>query len=105
MKPRSPLTYLLTPVKVGRVDLKAMKSAGVTVPQIINYYTYMTEYMWNVISPEPEVHTRSRTLTSMTSFTLSTQNIGNFKLYRRPHQNIHLIFLFDNINNDSSAGY
>eukprot|EP00622_Pseudochattonella_farcimen_P000172 FR734616.1.p1 GENE.FR734616.1~~FR734616.1.p1 ORF type:complete len:335 (+),score=31.49 FR734616.1:59-1006(+) len=40
--------------KVGRVDLKAMKSAGVTVPQIINYYTYMTEYMWNVISPEPE---------------------------------------------------
>ena len=70
MKPRSPLTYLLTPVKVGRVDLKAMKSAGVTVPQIINYYTYMTEYMWNVISPEPEVHTRSRTLTSMTSFTL-----------------------------------
>ena len=25
----------------------------------------------------------------------STQNIENFKLYRRPHQNIHLIFLFD----------
>jgi hypothetical protein len=36
---------------------------------------------------------------------LGTQNIENFKLYRRPHQNIHLIFLFDNINNDSSAGY
>jgi hypothetical protein len=32
-----------------------------------------------------------------------TQNIENFKLYRRPHQNIHLIFLFGN--NDSSAGY
>ena len=28
---------------------------------------------------------------------LGTQNIENFKLYRRPHQNIHLIFLFDNI--------
>ena len=26
---------------------------------------------------------------------LGTQNIENFKLYRRPHQNIHLIFLFD----------
>ena len=36
-------------------------------------------------------------------FILGTQSIGNFRLYRRPNQNIHLISPFGN--NDSSAGY
>ena len=40
--------------KCGYVDLKALKAAGVTVPQLIEYYTFMTEYMWNVIAPDED---------------------------------------------------
>ena len=31
--------------KCGFVDLKALKAAGVTVPQLVEYYTFMTEYV------------------------------------------------------------
>ncbi|RHY33329.1 hypothetical protein DYB32_001704, partial [Aphanomyces invadans] len=37
--------------KVGKIDLKAMKAAGLTIDQLLRHYVYLTEYMWTILEP------------------------------------------------------
>ncbi|ETV80086.1 hypothetical protein H257_06483 [Aphanomyces astaci] len=37
--------------KVGKIDLKAMKAAGLTIEQLLRHYIYLTEYMWTILEP------------------------------------------------------
>ncbi|RHY03766.1 hypothetical protein DYB28_005813 [Aphanomyces astaci] len=36
---------------MGKIDLKAMKAAGLTIEQLLRHYIYLTEYMWTILEP------------------------------------------------------
>ncbi|CAK4717360.1 hypothetical protein LEN26_005914 [Aphanomyces euteiches] len=37
--------------KVGKIDLKAMKAAGLTMDELMRHYIFLTEYMWTLLEP------------------------------------------------------
>ncbi|KAF0720248.1 Aste57867_435 [Aphanomyces stellatus] len=37
--------------KVGKIDLKALKAAGLTMDQLLRHYVYLTEYQWIKLEP------------------------------------------------------
>ena len=36
---------------LGRINLKKLKANGVTVPEMVRYYVFLTEYIWNKVEP------------------------------------------------------
>jgi len=39
---------------LGKIDLKALKAAGVTIDEMLRYYIFLTEYIWSVVEPDFE---------------------------------------------------
>lgn len=37
---------------LGRINLKKLKANGVTVPEMLRFYTFLTEYIWRVLEPD-----------------------------------------------------
>ncbi|KDO29989.1 hypothetical protein SPRG_05178 [Saprolegnia parasitica CBS 223.65] len=37
--------------KLGKIDLKRLKSAGLSLDQLLRHYMYITEYLWLVLEP------------------------------------------------------
>lgn len=37
---------------LGRINLKKLKANGVTVAEMLRFYTYLTEYIWRVLEPD-----------------------------------------------------
>ncbi|OQS04643.1 SEC14 cytosolic factor [Thraustotheca clavata] len=37
--------------KIGKIDLKKLKSSGLTLDQLLRHYMYITEYLWLILEP------------------------------------------------------
>lgn len=37
---------------LGRINLKKLKAQGVTVPEMLRFYIFLTEYIWRVLEPD-----------------------------------------------------
>lgn len=60
MRPPRSLTISAVYVELlGKINLKELKAQGVTVPEMLRFYVFLTEYIWRVLEPdEGEVRKR-----------------------------------------------